>query len=129
MHPERLAFTVVAQYGPRVSLVDLRYGFRDEHQLQSAQAVVMQRLADDREQEECRVLMNFWRQLAMTYQEVTEADLDRRVKRAKREAVQGLIDAIRHSPEAIDTWIADVPKRFPHIRDCGHEAWITNHNS
>ncbi|GLW35213.1 hypothetical protein Areg01_81490 [Actinoplanes regularis] len=129
MNPKWLAFTAVAQYVPRVSLVDLRNGFRDEYQLQSVQAVVMQRLADDREQEECRVLMKFWWQLAMTYQEVTEADLDRHVSPAKREAVQRLIDAIRHSPDAIDTWIADVPQRFPRIRDRGYEAWRTNRNS
>jgi hypothetical protein len=112
-----------------VSLVDLRHGFRDEYQLQSARAIVMQRLADDREQEECRVLMKFWWQLSMTYQEVTEADLDRHVNPAKREAVQGLIDAIRYSPDAIDKWIADVSQRFPCIRDRGYEVWRTHHNS
>jgi len=64
----------------------------------------------------------------MTYQEVTEADLDRHVQPAKRKAVQELIDAIRHSPEAIDTWIADVPQRFPHIRDRGYEVCRAHHN-
>jgi hypothetical protein len=82
----------------------------------------MLHLADDREQEECRVLMKFWWQLAMTYQELTEADLDRHVGPAKRETVQELIDAIRHSPEAIDTWIADTAHRFPIVRDRGYEA-------
>ncbi|MFI1995437.1 hypothetical protein [Actinoplanes sp. NPDC020271] len=106
-----------------MSLLDLRHGFRDEHQRSSAQAIVMQRLADDREQEECRVLMKFWWQLAMTYREVTEADLDRHVSPAKREAVQGLIDAIRRSPEAIDTWIGDMSQRFPPIHDRGYEVW------
>lgn len=80
----------------------------------------MLHLADDREQKECRVLMKFWWQLAMTYQEVTEADLDRHVGPAKREAVQKLIDAIRHSPEAIDTWTADTAQRFPLVQDRGY---------
>ncbi|MFI5846134.1 hypothetical protein ACIA8K_41180 [Catenuloplanes sp. NPDC051500] len=106
-----------------MSLLNLRDGFRDEHQRQSAQAIVMRHLADDRQQEECRVLMKFWWQLSMTYQEVTEEDLDRHVGPAKREAVQGLIEAIRHSPDAVDTWIDDVPQRFPLVRDRGYEAW------
>jgi hypothetical protein len=111
----------VPQYGPAVSLVDLRHGFRDEYQLQAAQGIVMQRLADDREQEECRVLMKFWWQLAMTYQEVTSSDLDRHVTPVKREAVQELIDAIRQSPEAIDAWISAASQRFPAIHDRGYE--------
>ena len=82
----------------------------------------MLHLADDREQEECRVLMKFWWQLAMTYQEASEADLDRHVGPAKRDAVQKLIDAIRHSPEAIDTWIADTAQRFPLVQDRGYEV-------
>lgn len=82
----------------------------------------MQRLADDRQQEECRVLVKFWWQLAMTTQEVTEADLDRHVQPVKREAVYELIDAIRRSPEAIDTWITDKSQRFPIIQDRGRQA-------
>ncbi|WP_231953843.1 hypothetical protein [Actinoplanes derwentensis] len=105
-----------------MSLTDLRRGFRDEDQLRLAQAIVMGHLADDREQEECRVLMKFWWQLAMTYQEVTETDLDRHVSRAKREAVQELIEAIRNSPEAIDAWLTDAPRRFPPVQDRGYEA-------
>jgi hypothetical protein len=97
-------------------------GFRDEYQLQSTQGIVMQRLADDREHEECRVLMKFWWQLAMTYQEVTPLDLDRHVTPVKRQAVQELIDAIRQSPEAIDAWIAAATQRFPVIHDRGYET-------
>lgn len=83
----------------------------------------MLRLADDREQEECRVLMRFWWQLAMKYQEVTEADLDRHVNPVKREAVQDLINAIRLSPGAIDAWIVATSDRFPIIQDRGYRAW------
>lgn len=81
----------------------------------------MRRLADDRVQEECRVLMKFWWQLAMTYREVTPLELDRHVTPVKREALQELIDAIRQSPEAIDAWIAAASQRFPVIQDRGYE--------
>jgi hypothetical protein len=79
-------------------------------------------LADDREQEECRVLMKFWWQLSMPYQEVTEADLDRHVRPVKREAVQRLIDAIRRSPDAIDAWVIATAREFSLVRDRGYEA-------
>lgn len=103
-----------------MSLIGLRHGFRDEAQLRMTQGVVMLRLADDREQEECRVLMKFFWQLAMTYPEVTESDLDRHVQPGKREVIQNLIDAIRQSPEAIDAWIDDASRRFPFVQDRGY---------
>ena len=117
------------QYGSAVSLVDLRHGFRDEYQLQLARGVVMQRLADDREQEECRVLMKFWWQLAMTYQEVSPAELEQHVAPVKQEAVQALIDAIRKSPEAVDAWIATASRRFPIVHDRGYEANRADRNT
>jgi hypothetical protein len=98
-----------------VSLIGLSHGFRDEAQLRPAQGVVMLRLADDREQEECRVPMKFFWQLAMTYQGVTEFDLDRHVQPGKREVIQNLIDAIRQSPEAIDAWIDDASRKASHV--------------
>ncbi len=67
-----------------MSLLDLPHGFRDEHQRQSAQAIVMQRLADDREQEECRVLMKFWWQLAMPYEDRSDPLACRRQHAAQR---------------------------------------------
>ena len=36
--------------------------------------------------------------------------------------MQKLIDAIRRSPEAIDTWIADTAQQFPLVQDRGYEA-------
>lgn len=86
------------------------------------QALVTDCLADDREQEECRVLMKFRWQLSMTYQEVTEAELDRHVRPVKREAVQKLIDAIRSSPDAIDAWITATGRQFSLVHDRGYEA-------
>ncbi|WP_255658391.1 hypothetical protein [Actinoplanes sp. L3-i22] len=81
----------------------------------------MDYLADDRDQEECRVLMNFWWQLSMSYQEVTEADLDRHVGPATREAVSDLVVAIRQSPDAIDRWIRDTVRQFTPVHDRGYQ--------
>ncbi|MFC7534651.1 hypothetical protein [Actinoplanes sp. GCM10030250] len=106
-----------------MSLTDLRHGFRDEDQLYLAQGMVMMRLADDRDQEECRALMRFWWQLAMTYTEITEAELNRHLTPEKLDAVHELIGAIRDSPEAIDAWINAAYKRFPVVEDRGYEVW------
>jgi len=59
---------------------------------------------------------------------VTVADLDRHLAPAKRAAVQQLIDAIRHSPEAIEAWIASASQRFPIIQDRGHETLDPDHS-
>ncbi|MFC7548726.1 hypothetical protein [Plantactinospora sp. GCM10030261] len=66
--------------------------------------------------------MKFWWQLSMPYQEVSEADLDRHVSPAKREAVPGLIDAIRRSPEAVDAWVTATERQFPLVQDRGYQA-------
>ncbi|SCL35257.1 hypothetical protein GA0070624_5211 [Micromonospora rhizosphaerae] len=67
--------------------------------------------------------MKFWWQLAMTYTEVTEAELRQHLSTEKWDAVQDLIDAIRRSPEAIDAWIDAAYRRFPVVQDRGYEAW------
>jgi hypothetical protein len=46
-----------------VALSDLHRGFRDDDQRRAASAAVMDRLVDDREQEECHSLLKFWWQL------------------------------------------------------------------
>ncbi|NUP34896.1 MAG: hypothetical protein HOU01_24755 [Streptomycetaceae bacterium] len=48
-----------------MDLTDLRDGFRDDAQLWRARAIVPGRLADDRDQQECRYVMRFWWQLGM----------------------------------------------------------------
>jgi hypothetical protein len=59
----------------RVDLRDLRSGFRDDDQRHRAGMVIHLRLADDREQDECRYLIKFQWQLSMTYTEVTVDEL------------------------------------------------------
>lgn len=69
-----------------MSLTDLSSGFRDKAQRRRAQAVIEERLADDRDQDECRYLMRFVWQLAMTYQEVSTHELQAHVSAGKLEA-------------------------------------------
>lgn len=49
----------------------------------------MKRLADNRDQEQCRYLMKLFRQLNTTYQEVTEDQLRTHICADKVEAVEG----------------------------------------
>lgn len=103
-------------------LTDLNNGFRDDLQRKRAQAVIHDRLADDRKQDECRYLMRFWWQLLMTYQEVTEQELQTHVDAGKLQAIEALITAIRTSPDHIDAWILSAEDTFPIIHDRGYEA-------
>lgn len=107
-----------------MNLTDLSNGFRDGAQRRRTQAVIEERLADDRQQDECRYLMRFWWQLAMNYREVTARDLQTHVSEGKLKAVETLIDAIRSSPERIDAWILSAEQAFPVIHDQGHEAGL-----
>ena len=129
----RFAATDVATFAERglgrrrcsvsaVTLVDLRNGFRDEHQRRRAQAIIHDRLADDRNQQECRYLMRLWWQLEMTYQEVTHEDLRTHVTAPKLQAVEDLIRAVRTSPDEIDAWIAAAEQAHPVVHDRGHQA-------
>ncbi|WP_328442765.1 hypothetical protein [Amycolatopsis sp. NBC_00438] len=107
-----------------MNLTDLSSGFRDGAQCRRAQAVIEERLADDREQDECRYLMRFMWQLAMTYQEVSARELQAHVSVGKLNAVEALIEAIRCSPDRIDAWILSAEQAFPIIHDRGHEAGL-----
>ncbi|MFE2325346.1 hypothetical protein ACFXD5_15740 [Streptomyces sp. NPDC059385] len=102
-----------------MTLTDLRDGFRDDDQRQCVQAVVHNRLADDREPQECRYLMRFWWQLRMPYQEVSLEELCLNVGQQKLDALMELISAIRSSHDEIDAWLADAERTFPVIQDRG----------
>ena len=79
----------------------------------------MERLADDREQEECRYLMRFWWQMAMTYREVTLDELREHVGGVKFAAVEAFLVAAERDPEAIEEWIRTTTETFPFIYDRG----------
>lgn len=105
-----------------MTLTDLRDGFRDVMQRQYVQRVIHDRLADDRQPQECRYLMRFWWQLSMSYREVSMEELSRNVGEPKLDVLEELISAIRTSHDEIDTWIDTVEQTFPVVQDRGYEA-------
>lgn len=105
------------------SLRDLRAGFRDRDQRRRVGALIRDRLADDREQDECRYLMRFCWQLSMPYNEVTMPELREHVTEAKLRVIGELIRAIRHRPESVDTWMHAVEDAWPVIQDRGFREW------
>ncbi|MEA5360917.1 hypothetical protein VA596_15320 [Amycolatopsis sp., V23-08] len=107
-----------------MNLTDLSSRFRDAAQRRRAQAVIEERLANDREPDECRYLMRFMWQLAMTYREVSPRELQAHVNADKLEAVEALIEAARCSPDRIDAWILATEQSFPVIHDRGYEAGL-----
>jgi hypothetical protein len=106
-----------------VSLRDLRAGFRDERQRRRVQTMIEERIADDRDQDECRYLMRFLWQLSMTNDEVTMPELREHVDEAKLRVISELIRAIRLSPDSIDAWIQTAADAWPCIHDRGFQQW------
>jgi tetratricopeptide (TPR) repeat protein len=106
-----------------VSLTDLHDRFRDDHQRRRAAEVVHLRLADDRQQEECRSLMRLWWQLTTDLPQIDEARLEATVGHPKLTAVWRLIAAVRSSPDAVDRWIEATSRSFPLVRDRGYELY------
>lgn len=106
-------------YCSAVSLNDLYNGFRDNEQRRRVRAVVHDRLADDRNQQECRYLMRFWWQLGTTVGEVSLEQLGRYVGGPKLAAIEDLIRAVRSSPAEIDAWIEHAEHAFPVAADRG----------
>ncbi|MFB8025622.1 MULTISPECIES: hypothetical protein [unclassified Streptomyces] len=102
-----------------MTLTDLSNGFRDDEQRRRVQAVIHDRLADDRDPQECRFLMRFWWQLSMPYREVSMQDLSLNIGQEKLDALEALINAIRSSPARIDAWTAGAEQAFPVVEDRG----------
>ncbi|MFI1980190.1 hypothetical protein [Streptomyces wedmorensis] len=100
-----------------MTLTDLSNGFLDDEQRRRVQAVIHDRLADDRDPQECRFLMRFWWQLSMSYREVSMRDLSLNVGQEKLEALEALINAIRSSRAQIDAWAAGAERVFPVVED------------
>ncbi|OIK25458.1 hypothetical protein [Streptomyces malaysiense] len=105
-----------------MTLTDLNNGFRDDEQRRHVQRVIHDRLADDRDPQECRFLMRFWWQLVMSYQEVSMDELSRNVGTPKLDVIEALIGAIRSSHADIDAWITTTQQVFPVIQDRGFSA-------
>lgn len=105
-----------------MSLTDLSGRFRDDAQRRRTQWAIEHRLADDRNQDECRYLMRLVWQLRMSYSEVTEQNLREHVGADKLRAIEALIEAARRSPESIDAWIDSIEQIFPIVHDRGYET-------
>ncbi|MFJ6557084.1 hypothetical protein ACIQNT_33415 [Streptomyces luteogriseus] len=104
-----------------MTLTDLPAGFRDEEQRGYVRRVIHDRLADDRDQQECRYLMRFWWQLGMPYREVTLDQLRANLGEDTLRLVEELIDAVRTSHAAIDDWVDAMEGSRPLVRDRGFE--------
>ena len=89
--------------------------FRDERQLDEVRAIVHDRLANDRYQQECRYLMRFWWHLRMSYEEVAYEDLLLHLSDRKIKVLEALFDAIDTSHDAIDDWIKKQENDWPMI--------------
>ncbi|MEU1593561.1 hypothetical protein ABZ468_12050 [Streptomyces sp. NPDC005708] len=105
-----------------MTLTDLNNGFRDDEQRRRVQRVIHDRLADDRDPQECRFLMRFWWQLVMSYQEVSMDELSLNVGKSKLDVIEALISAIRSSHADIDAWITTTQQVFPVVQDRGFRA-------
>jgi hypothetical protein len=106
-----------------MDLRQLRSGFRDDDQRRRAGMVIHLRLADDREQDECRHLLKFQWQPSMSYTEVTVNELRAHVRPEKLAAVEELIAALGSSPYDVERWIQDTVASFPEIEDRGFQQW------
>ena len=105
-----------------MDLRTLRQRFRDDAQLRRVRDVIQLRLADDRDQDECRTLMRFWWQLGMPYTEVRDSELDAHVSSAKRAILDRLLAALERGDVAIDRWIQEAEVTLPVIEDRGHRG-------
>ena len=89
--------------------------FRDEAQRRRAQEAIRDRLADERNQDECRYLLRLCWQLAMSYREVSHDELLEHVRPEKLAWVDALMEAADRGPEAIDAWIDRCEGELPFL--------------
>jgi putative transposase len=80
-----------------------------------AQAVIQERLADDRKQNECLYLTRFAWQLLMTYQEVTTRELRTHVGAAK-------LEAVAYGPNEVWSW--DITKLAGPARGVYYDLYV-----
>lgn len=90
------------------SMTHLRALFASDDQRKAVQHAICDHLADDREENECRYLLRFVWQLAMTYREVTPYELKLHVGLEKVNVVASLLDALADSPDAVGHWLDEL---------------------
>jgi hypothetical protein len=92
--------------------------FRDRTQANLVVEVVIHRLADDRNQEECRYLMRLIWHFRMSYQEVTYHELEQHVSTDKMKLLNELFAYIVAKDHAgIDIWLEHCERELPIIED------------
>lgn len=101
-------------------LLKLSDSFEDEKQISRIQDIIQYRLADDRNQQECRYLMRFWWQFSVSYQEVTLEELENFVSPEKLQIILELLTAIENGSGSIIAWI-DKYENISIIEDKGFE--------
>jgi hypothetical protein len=92
--------------------------FRDHTQADRVGGVVVHRLADDRNQEECRYLMRLKWHFHMSYQEVSYRELEQYVSVDKMRILNELFAYIAVKDYAgIEMWLEQYEKELPIIED------------
>jgi hypothetical protein len=96
--------------------------FRDDAQCSHVATIVVQRLADDRVQNECRYLIRLRWHFFMGYQEVSYEQLLEHVSEPKLVVLSELFTAIADRDyDAIDAWINRWESALPIIHDRWHD--------
>ena len=92
--------------------------FRDREQADCVGTIILERLADDRVQEECRYLCRLRWHLFMGYQEVSYEELQEYVSQYKMAVLNDLFSSIVDSDyPGIDRWIEKCEGALPIIED------------
>ena len=105
-----------------IDFLRLESYFRDDKQRKAVKEIVRTRLADDRNQEECRYLMRFWWQLSMTYREVTLEELEKYVSLEKLNIILELLESLKEDTTSVDSWIKKY-EQLPVIEDGGFDFY------
>ena len=92
--------------------------FRDYAQVNRIATVILERLADDRVENECRFLCRLKWHLTRSYQEVSYRELQENVCVNKMLLLDALfLEIAAKNYEGIDEWAAECERDFPVIED------------
>ena len=98
--------------------------FRDYAQSNRVAGILVERLADDRVQEECRYLSRLRWHFFMGYQEVSYEELLDHVSESKLTVLNELFSAIAdRNYDEIDAWINRCESALPIIHDRWHDQF------
>lgn len=99
--------------------------FRDHAQSNRVAGILIERLADDRVQDECRYLSRLRWHFFMGYQEVSYQQLSEHISEPKLAVLNELFSAIADRDyDEIDAWIDRCESALPIIRDRWHDQFV-----